>query len=69
MTDEKTAAVITAKANEIAHMIVAIDTDFRGELLLAVASRLRGMGQNYTGASLATAARQYGYAQAQETPQ
>lgn len=59
--DEKTKAVIAAKANEIALMIVGVDTDYRGDLLIAVAAKLQQEAQNYTAHALVTAARQYGY--------
>lgn len=64
--DEKTKAVIAAKGNEIAHLILSVDYNHRGELLGAAATRCREMGQNYTGHAIATAARQYGSSDAAE---
>ncbi len=61
MIDERTQAIINAKANEIAHLIIGTDTDHRGDLLIAVAARLQQEAQNYTAHALVTAARQYGY--------
>lgn len=58
--DEKTKAIIAAKGNEIAHLILSVDYNHRGDILKAAATRCREMGQNYTGHAIATAARQYG---------
>ena len=48
------------KAAEISKIILSVDTDYRGNLFLEIASYLRHEAQGYTGKIMETAANNYG---------